>query len=110
MSIIDDELFDQEIVNILKQMSPNFDKALDKGLLPNITMYFWGNHMNDHRSIGDVSVNGDNVNVMGDHNQFNKATISEKQEIDKAYEELLSEIKKFRMRINEILQSLWHNN
>ncbi|CUB46322.1 hypothetical protein SJY89_13975 [Bacillus velezensis] len=52
--------------------------------------------MNDHRNIGDVSVNGDNVNVMGDHNQFNKVTITEKQEIDKAYEELLTEVKKIQ--------------
>ncbi|MEC1600740.1 hypothetical protein [Bacillus halotolerans] len=96
MSIIDDGLFDQDAVNMLKQMSPNFDKALGNGLLQNITMYIGGNHMNDHRSIGDVSVNGDNVNVMGDHNQFNKVTSADPQDANKAYEELLTQIEKIQ--------------
>ncbi|CAF1771883.1 hypothetical protein NRS6084_03856 [Bacillus subtilis] len=52
--------------------------------------------MTDNRRIGNVTATGDNINVMGDDNHFNKVTGADTQDANKAYEELLTQIEKIQ--------------
>ena len=99
MSIVGNGLFDQYSLDILKQISPNFDKACNSGevnISITTTNNYGGNNMTDNRRIGNVTATGDNINVMGDDNHFNKVTGADTQDANKAYEELLTQIEKIQ--------------
>lgn len=81
-------------------MSPQFRNDLKNGLIT-INVIKDGGSMTDNRridykSIGNISgINGDNINFMGDHNNFTKE-VQNSDELNKAFTELVQEVKKIQ--------------